>query len=122
MPGPNASSPRDLIAVFWHAGLGIAGALDLAESDLDERRVAALVRHRKSGFTGVAGEGFEPSKAEPTDLQLHQISLAQVFSRLLRSLKYGELRSNTPSWEHVGNTACPASAVRRAVATRSSGG
>jgi hypothetical protein len=39
----------------------------------------------------MAGEGFEPSKAEPTDLQLPQNSLAQVFSGALKSLNCAEM-------------------------------
>jgi site-specific recombinase XerD len=35
--------------VLWRSGLRIAEALDLAESDLDERRGALLVRHGKGG-------------------------------------------------------------------------
>ena len=40
---------RGLVVVLWRAGLRIAEALDLAESDLDERRGALLVRHGKGG-------------------------------------------------------------------------
>jgi len=45
--GPQGDRMRGLIAVLWRAGLRIAEALDLAESDLDERRGAVLVRHGK---------------------------------------------------------------------------
>src|SRR3954451_18398522 len=38
---------RALIVVLWRAGLRIGEALTLAESDLDERRGAVLVRHGK---------------------------------------------------------------------------
>jgi site-specific recombinase XerD len=40
---------RGLVVVLWRAGLRIAEALELAESDLDERRGALLVRHGKGG-------------------------------------------------------------------------
>src|SRR3954467_2664124 len=40
---------RGLIVVLWRAGLRISEALALAESDLDARRGAALVRRRKGG-------------------------------------------------------------------------
>lgn len=45
--GPHGDRMRGLIAVLWRAGLRIAEALELAESDLDERRGAVLVRHGK---------------------------------------------------------------------------
>ncbi len=38
---------RGLVVVLWRAGLRIQEALALAESDLDERRGALLVRHGK---------------------------------------------------------------------------
>jgi site-specific recombinase XerD len=40
---------RGLIAVLWRAGLRISEALALAESDLDARRGAVLVRRGKGG-------------------------------------------------------------------------
>ncbi|MGA2471825.1 MAG: tyrosine-type recombinase/integrase [Solirubrobacteraceae bacterium] len=46
-PGPQGDRMRGMIAVLWRAGLRIAEALELAESDLDERRGAVLVRHGK---------------------------------------------------------------------------
>ena len=35
--------------MLWRSGLRIAEALDLRETDLDERRGALLVRHGKGG-------------------------------------------------------------------------
>ncbi|MEA2873414.1 MAG: integrase/recombinase XerD [Hyphomicrobiales bacterium] len=46
-PGIHGDRLRGLIVVLWRSGLRIAEALDLAESDLDERRGALLVRHGK---------------------------------------------------------------------------
>jgi site-specific recombinase XerD len=40
---------RDLIVIMWRAGLRINEALALAESDLDQRRGALLVRRGKGG-------------------------------------------------------------------------
>ncbi|MEA2308801.1 MAG: integrase/recombinase XerD [Thermoleophilaceae bacterium] len=48
-PGIHGDRLRGLIVVLWRSGLRIAEALDLAESDLDERRGALLVRHGKGG-------------------------------------------------------------------------
>ena len=41
---------RALIVVLWRAGLCIGEALALAETDLDARRGAVLVRHGKGGY------------------------------------------------------------------------
>jgi len=48
-PGIHGNRLRGLIVVLWRSGLRIAEALDRAESDLDERRGALLVRHGKGG-------------------------------------------------------------------------
>jgi site-specific recombinase XerD len=48
-PGIHGDRLRGLIVVLWRSGLRIAEALDFAESDLDERRGALLVRHGKGG-------------------------------------------------------------------------
>ena len=51
-----------LIVVLWRAGLRIQEALALAESDLDERRGALLVRHGKGDKrreVGLDGWGWE---------------------------------------------------------------
>ena len=48
-PGVHGDRTRGLIVVLWRSGLRIAEALDLRESDLDERRGALLVRHGKGG-------------------------------------------------------------------------
>ena len=45
--GVHGDRVRGLIVVLWRAGLRIQEALALAESDLDERRGALLVRHGK---------------------------------------------------------------------------
>ena len=45
--GVQGDRVRGLIVVLWRAGLRIQEALALAESDLDERRGALLVRHGK---------------------------------------------------------------------------
>ena len=53
---------RGLIVVLWRAGLRIHEALALAESDLDERRGAMLVRHGKGDKrreVGMDDWGFE---------------------------------------------------------------
>ncbi len=47
--GIHGDRMRGLVVVLWRAGLRMAEALDLAESDLDERRGALLVRHGKGG-------------------------------------------------------------------------
>jgi integrase len=46
---------RALIVVLWRAGLRIGEALALAETDLDARRGAVLVRHGKGGKRREAG-------------------------------------------------------------------
>jgi site-specific recombinase XerD len=46
-PGPQGDRMRGLNAALWRAGLRIAETLELAESDLDERRGAVLVGHGK---------------------------------------------------------------------------
>ena len=43
--GPDGVRLRALIVVLWRAGLRIGEALALAETDLDARRGAVLVRH-----------------------------------------------------------------------------
>jgi len=45
--GVHGDRVRGVIVVLWRAGLRIQEALALAESDLDERRGALLVRHGK---------------------------------------------------------------------------
>ncbi|MDQ3090438.1 MAG: tyrosine-type recombinase/integrase, partial [Actinomycetota bacterium] len=45
--GVHGDRVRGVIVVLWRAGLRIQEALTLAESDLDERRGALLVRHGK---------------------------------------------------------------------------
>jgi integrase len=47
--GPDGMRLRALIVVLWRAGLRIGEALALAETDLDGRRGAVLVRHGKGG-------------------------------------------------------------------------
>jgi site-specific recombinase XerD len=47
--GPHAERMRGLIVVLWRAGLRINEALTLAETDLEPRRAAILVRHGKGG-------------------------------------------------------------------------
>ena len=46
-PGADGARLRALIVVLWRAGLRISEALGLAESDMDSRRGAILVRHGK---------------------------------------------------------------------------
>ena len=55
--GIHGDRMRGLVVVLWRAGLRIAEALDLAESDLDERRGALLVRHGKGGKRREVGIG-----------------------------------------------------------------
>ena len=43
--GPDGARLRALIVVLWRAGLRISEALALAETDMDARRGAVLVRH-----------------------------------------------------------------------------
>ncbi len=45
--GPDGIRLRALIVVLWRAGLRIGEALALAETDMDARRGAVLVRHGK---------------------------------------------------------------------------
>ena len=47
--GPAADRLRGLLVVLWRSGLRISEALALAESDLDRRRGAILVRRGKGG-------------------------------------------------------------------------
>ena len=53
--GVHGDRVRGLIVVLWRAGLRIQEALALAESDLDERRGALLVRHGKGDKRREAG-------------------------------------------------------------------
>lgn len=50
---------RALIVVLWRAGLRISEALALAESDLDARRGAILVRLGKGGKRREVGDEHE---------------------------------------------------------------
>jgi integrase len=47
--GAHGRRLRSLIVVLWRAGLRIAEALALGESDLDPRRGSVLVRRGKGG-------------------------------------------------------------------------
>ena len=64
--GPDGVRLRALIVVLWRAGLRIGEALALAETDLDARRGAVLVRHgkgdkrREVGMDSWAWEQLEP--------------------------------------------------------------
>ena len=69
--GPDGMRLRALIVVLWRAGLRIGEALALAETDLDARRGAVLVRHgkgdkrREVGMDSWAWEQLEPWQAAP---------------------------------------------------------
>ena len=64
--GPDGVRLRALIVVLWRAGLRISEALALAETDLDARRGAVLVRRgkgdkrREVGMDGWAWEQLQP--------------------------------------------------------------
>ena len=64
--GANGERLRALIVVLWRAGLRIGEALALAESDMDSRRGAILVRHgkgdkrREVGMDGWAWDQLQP--------------------------------------------------------------
>jgi integrase len=64
--GADGARLRALIVVLWRAGLRISEALALAESDMDSRRGAILVRHgkgnkrREVGMDGWAWEQLQP--------------------------------------------------------------
>jgi site-specific recombinase XerD len=64
--GPDGVRLRAVIVVLWRAGLRISEALALAETDLDHRRGAVLVRHgkgdkrREVGMDSWAWEQIEP--------------------------------------------------------------
>jgi site-specific recombinase XerD len=64
--GPDGVRLRALIVVLWRAGLRISEALALAETDLDARRGAVLVRHgkgdkrREVGMDSWAWDQLEP--------------------------------------------------------------
>jgi len=53
--GAHGRRLRGLIVVLWRAGLRIAEALALGESDLDPRRGSVLVRRGKGGRRGEVG-------------------------------------------------------------------
>ena len=67
--GPDGMRLRALIVLLWRAGLRIGEALALAETDLDARRGAVLVRHgkgdkrREVGMDSWAWEQLEPWQA-----------------------------------------------------------
>ena len=69
--GPDGMRLRALIVVLWRAGLRIGEALALAETDLDARRGAVLVRRgkgdrrREVGMDSWAWEQLEPWQAAP---------------------------------------------------------
>lgn len=52
---PHGLRARGLIVVLWRAGLRIAEALALTESDLEAAQGAVLVRHGKGGRRRVVG-------------------------------------------------------------------
>jgi site-specific recombinase XerD len=64
--GPHGARIRALVVVLWRAGLRISEALALAETDLEPRRGAVLVRHgkgnkrREVGMDEWAWEHLEP--------------------------------------------------------------
>ncbi len=53
--GPDGARLRALIVVLWRAGLRISEALALAETDMDARRGAVVVRHGKGNTRREAG-------------------------------------------------------------------
>jgi site-specific recombinase XerD len=63
---------RALIVVLWRAGLRISEALALAETDMDCRRGAVVVRHgkggkrREVGMNGWAWEHYSDALVMPT--------------------------------------------------------
>ncbi len=70
--GPDAARLRALIAVLWRAGLRTSEALALAQSDMDSRRGAILLRHgtgsrrREVGIdTGRANSSNPGKSSEP---------------------------------------------------------
>jgi len=66
---PDGVRLRTLIVMLWRAGLRISEALALAETDLDRRRGAVIVRRGKGGRRREIGmdrwawEQIEPSRA-----------------------------------------------------------
>jgi integrase len=64
--GPDGSRLRALIVVLWRAGLRIGEALALAETDMDPRRGAVLVRHRDGPRGRPAGRHPAPARACPS--------------------------------------------------------
>src|SRR5450755_2394500 len=70
--GPDGVRLRALIVVLWRAGLRIGEALALAETDLDARRGAVLVRHgkgdkrREVGMDSWAWEHYSDLGVMPT--------------------------------------------------------
>jgi site-specific recombinase XerD len=64
--GPDGARARALIVVLWRAGLRISEALALAETDMDPRRGAVLIRRgkgdkrREVGMDAWAWEQLEP--------------------------------------------------------------
>ncbi len=71
---PDGVRLRALIVVLWRAGLRISEALALAETDMDARRGAVLVRHgkgnkrREVGMDSWAWEYIEPWQQLRTQL------------------------------------------------------
>jgi site-specific recombinase XerD len=55
--------------ILWRAGLRIGEALTLAETDLDARRGAVLVRHGKGDKRREVGMDAEPNATEPKALR-----------------------------------------------------
>src|ERR1019366_1839577 len=79
-PGVHGDRTRGLMAVLWRSGLRIAEALDLRESDLDERRGALLVRHGKGGErreVGMDEWGWE--QLRPWISQRQQMPIGRLF-------------------------------------------
>jgi site-specific recombinase XerD len=72
--GVHGARVRALVVVLWRAGLRINEALSLAETDLEPRRGAILVRHGKGGKRREVGmddwacEQLEPWARERLDL------------------------------------------------------
>jgi integrase len=79
--GTDGATLRALIVVLWRAGLRISEALALAETDLDARRGAVLVRHGKGDLCRIRHRS--PYVAPGTMLRSGPVQPPRVDRRLV---------------------------------------
>ena len=112
--GPDGVRLRALIVVLWRAGLPIGEALALAETDLDARRGAVLVRHGKGDKRRAVGmDSWAWEQLEPWQ-QLHPVPARPVVLRDPRPNRRAQLGAGVRAPPaRLGRTAAAAGVRRR---------